>query len=502
MIKKDTVVHPFLFALYPVLSLYAYNIDRTPFYVILVPALLALTLTLILLFLSKRVVRDSAKAGIVTTIMLVFFFSYGHIFYSFLIQLHIGGLHIGRERYMFPAYIVFSASAIYAALLIMKKRQISGGTTQFLNMMAAILVLLCAVNIIKPLNTSSRGNDRNLPGSEEKMAAPESLRDIYYIVPDMYASASTLREVYGYDNSVFTEFLESRGFYIADKSRSNYPITDLSLASSLNMEYLDYLREVVGEKKEDRAVLLNKVKDNNVRRLLKSYGYRYIQFCSGYGVTEKNPYADMNYCSYGFFSEYLKVLIDTTIFSSFYGNYIEPNIIRNRVGYVYEELPRVPYIEGPKFTLVHLPVPHYPYVFGPNGEKLSPLIKTNDKGRYLDQLIYVSRTLPPIIDQILSRSKLQPIIVIQADHGPDNTGTLVSPTDDFLKERLNILNAYYLPGKAKNPLYKSISPVNSFRLIFNLYFNTDFKLLKDTSYVSKYEDLYNFRDISSEKLEY
>jgi hypothetical protein len=63
------------------------------------------------------------------------------------------------------------------------------------------------------------------------------------------------------------------------------------------------------------------------------------------------------------------------------------------------------------------------------------------------------------------------------------------------------LNAYYLPNIDADALYSSITPVNSFRLIFNLYFETDFNLLPDKSYVSNEDQLYEFSDIT-DKLKY
>ena len=45
-----------------------------------------------------------------------------------------------------------------------------------------------------------------------------------------------------------------------------------------------------------------------------------------------------------------------------------------------------------------------------------------------------------------------------------------------------ILNAYYVDNEVENQLYPSISPVNSFRLISNHYFGTNFPLLEDISY--------------------
>ena len=52
----------------------------------------------------------------------------------------------------------------------------------------------------------------------------------------------------------------------------------------------------------------------------------------------------------------------------------------------------------------------------------------------------------------------------------------------MLKERISIFNAYYLPGHALQFLYDSITPVNSFRIIFDHYFGTNLGVLEDKTY--------------------
>lgn len=61
------------------------------------------------------------------------------------------------------------------------------------------------------------------------------------------------------------------------------------------------------------------------------------------------------------------------------------------------------------------------------------------------------------------------------------------------RERLSILNAYYLPGR-ENAYYKAITPVNTFRVIFNQYFGTKLSILPDRSFFSIYSDWFNFTD--------
>jgi hypothetical protein len=89
-----------------------------------------------------------------------------------------------------------------------------------------------------------------------------------------------------------------------------------------------------------------------------------------------------------------------------------------------------------------------------------------------------------ILDQILSDSVTPPIIILQGDHGHD----LASPDD-----RMAILNAYYLPGEGESLLYPTITPVNSFRVVFDRYFGRNFGLLKDRSFFSYYQAPFEYK---------
>jgi len=53
------------------------------------------------------------------------------------------------------------------------------------------------------------------------------------------------------------------------------------------------------------------------------------------------------------------------------------------------------------------------------------------------------------------------------------------------------LNAYYLPGH-EDELSPDISPVNTFRLIFDSYFGGNYDMLPNVSYFSPVPKLYNF----------
>jgi hypothetical protein len=154
----------------------------------------------------------------------------------------------------------------------------------------------------------------------------------------------------------------------------------------------------------------------------------------------------------------------------------------NRVNYSFDTLMDLPEVAGPKFVWVHIPSPHGPYVFTADGE-LSPDQEDVPAG-YPAQVNYINQRVLIAVDEILAKSVIPPIIVIQGDHGSKETFT------DF--RRLNVLNAYHLPGEASAQLYPTITPVNTFRLIFDSYFGDDRGLLPDVSYFSPPEKDYAF----------
>jgi hypothetical protein len=97
------------------------------------------------------------------------------------------------------------------------------------------------------------------------------------------------------------------------------------------------------------------------------------------------------------------------------------------------------------------------------------------------------------VDKILAKSDRPPVIVLQSDEGPfipflhefGRAGTdWRELSDPALQTHIRILNAYYLPNAdPEQILYPSVTPVNSFRIIFDHYFGTDYGLVEDESYI-------------------
>jgi hypothetical protein len=92
------------------------------------------------------------------------------------------------------------------------------------------------------------------------------------------------------------------------------------------------------------------------------------------------------------------------------------------------------------------------------------------------------------------KSEKDPIIIIQGDHGPGAYLDWESIENSILPERFGIINAYYFPNGGEGMLYPSITPVNSFRIVLNVYFNHQFELLEDKNFFSTWARPYDFTE--------
>jgi len=498
-----------LFAIFPVVFLFSENIAEVPFSEILTLLLIALGLTLLLFLAFGLLFRNNQKTGILVSLILILFSTYGRAFDG-VEKWRIGSMVLGgRHGYLLSAWgLLFILGAYFTVKTRIRLRNL----TKIMNVAAASLIAISLLNIGTYEFKEKFFWRGDVSVGNKELHAPEpgktaGLRDIYYIILDEYAGFGTLKEVYGYDNREFAGYLVKKGFYIAYNSRSNYGMTFLSLASSLNMEYLDPVAGIVGVDSLDRRIPSDMIQNSKVSKFLRSKGYKFINFRSGWGATGRNAYADLD-VECGKLDEFQKVLIQTTILRPLEQYFVE-NESRTRILRTFSKLAEVHKIKGPKFVFAHIVCPHGPFVFGVNGEPVSgtelailSYMSVSEKP-YLDQLIAISKKAEILVDDILAGSETPPIIIVQSDHGPDSTFTDHAgdwgehPTGKNIRERFGILNAYYLPSGGKDLLYDSITPVNTFRAIFNRYFNMAEKLLPDRSFYSTYTRPYKFTDVSA-----
>ena len=518
--KSPFIIHPFLFALFPTLFLFSYNIGKIPPGAVFAPMAVIIFFSSFAFFLLYFLFMDREKAGLLVSLSLLFFFSYGHI--SKMIELAvshfvIGRFSIGINGILFPLWGTLFFIAIY---LSVKTRRNLSKTTRFLNVVGSLLIITSLVNI-----GSFAANAKGIPegagrkeGEVNVFEGREGIYpNIYFIILDGYARADVLKDMYDHDNAEFIDYLTKKGFYVTGRSAANYCQTALTLASSFNLGYLDELAEDVGIDSYDHRPLRYAINNSLLFSFLKDHGYDIAAFFTGQ-IDTVIWKADM-YITPGWIpDEFQSELINTTPIPAVLYMLKAKNqfdLHRNKLLYILDHLADTCRLTPPVFVFAHIEAPHPPFVFGREGEKIKlharfdysdgnwlirdgGFTKEEYVRAYRDQLIFINTKVKRTIDEILSRSKRPPIIILQADHGPRSMLNWEDPAKTNFKESMSILNAYYLPDDGHLYLYDEITPVNTFRIILNHYFGASYKLLEDRNFFSTAKRPYRFIDVTEE----
>ena len=534
--KKIPVLHPFLFAVYPTLFLFASNIGQISSYdVIFLPLGITLSFSLLLLCTLIFFFKDIHKAGFLVSLFLFLFFSYG-----FLRDI-LKGIFI-----FWPLVFIIGVYSTY------KIKESIPNVTRILNVIGTVLVLLPLLQIgtfeLKAIRLPiGAAREIVIKDTSKDKSQKKDLPNIFFIVLDAYARADVLQEIYHYDNSDFLEFLTQNGFFIPTQSVSNYSKTYLTLASCFNLNYLEdpkgnqtsiepqnlqpsQQNKIISlpRKQEDSKVPLGEVtidsqdlrplhslfQHSRVLSFFRKQGYSIVSLSSGKkgtGITKADIHLEGL-----ILNDFQTNLINTTPLPDLLKIFKTANLsdwYRNRILHIFETLTTICEREKPLFVFAYLMPPHPPFVFGPNGKERYFEEKINDadgnhlikKGRltreqyikgYRDQLIFVNNKMKEVITEILSKSKKPPIIVILGDHGPRSTFHWSNPDLTYMKECMTNLISYYLPHGGTSLLDDEESPINIFRVILNHYFGFNYELLENRCYFTPLKHHYRFYNVS------
>jgi hypothetical protein len=498
--------HHVLLAVFPFLFLFTHNVghsvgDRA------LGLTLAMTLSgaaaLALGWILGRCAGDARRGAALASLVALAVFTYGHV-HNLVDGVTVGGMLLGRHLILLPVWgLAFLLAGVLVARAPGDLARLTGGA----NAVAIALVLMSAFQLAAFEWRRGGLGAAGVASPVPPAAAPArgGMRpDIYYVILDGYAGARTLAELYDFDNEAFLAALRQRGFYVATDSASNYAMTFLSLASSLNMTYVHGPLDARDEARSFH-LLSSGLRDNAVLRFVRERGYQYIHFRSGVdGLTDYNPRADRN-ITCGGLSEFWMLLLQTTLFKPLearVGRVAED--ARQRILCEFDQLVEVARQPGPKLVFAHILVPHPPFLFDAEGRPVAPPVLAltgsevwKDRAGYLAQLRFTNRRLLEAIDRLREVSAAPPVIVVQGDHGPGSIPWWQGGRQ-LVRERMFILNAYQLPGRPAAPLYPTISPVNTFRLIFNEYFDARLPLLPDEPFFSNGQTPYAFENVSGQ----
>lgn len=506
---------PFLLSIQPVLHLFSINAAELHVSEILRSLFASFLLGVVVLYLAYLFLRDWRRASLIASLFLFLFFLFGDL--AARVSTNIG---LGPARTNLVTLVLVAIPLLAWIWLVRNRIKEIASINLYFNLLAVIFFLNSGVRMGNELLENGISL---FPAPSEQVTivkSGEDRPDIYYIILDGYGRQDILQALYEFDNSSFLDGLAARGFYIAEESSSNYIQTMLSLGSSLNMDYLQTLKKD-GTRIETRGDLIDLVENNNVRHLLAGYGYQLISFHNEYKATI--PSAEIYYddSQTGLYpvTAFESILIDHSMarilvhIPAFNKALIDMpyDTHRRQILSALEILQHVPSLDGNHFVYAHIIAPHPPFVFDEDGKVVAQdmpftlndanyYIRDHSQRKYIAgyrrQIQYVNTLVLETIDAILARSTTPPIIILQSDHGPGAHLHWGSLEQTIPAERFGILNAYYFPDQDYESLYPSISPVNSFRVLFNQFFGADYALVPDRHYYSSWSFPFDFLEVT------
>ena len=513
--RTRPVLYPILLAVFPVLSLYAQNGAELRIVADLLPALAVVAVAAVAVFgLTWAVLRNAHRAGLVTTLLILLFATAeGAPGWADGILSALSEYWVRSDVHTPPVLVLLVEGGVVAALSTLAIRKVGSPRewTRYLNGFAIILLILPIARLTTSPTAPAEGASTAFPDLAS-LPPTERRPDIYYIIMDGFARGDILRETFGYDLEPFLRRLEARGFVVSRNSTSNYCQTPLSLSSSLNGTHLPPSSpNLFPEPRPDPAWF----RKNAVVRALRPLGYRFVSFASGFDFTEY-PENDLYLSPFPYIRAFHQLLLEATparrLIPSLLGedSYTQT---RERTNYLFDRLPEVAKLPGPKFTFAHILGPHPPFVFGADGSDASLhekqyRLSDGDVYRYFyggpstyipgyrNEVTYLVARVDAMIDQILANSAEPPIILLQSDHGSGLNLDMHSVQKTDHRERMSIMNAYFLPGGGRVGLTDAITPVNAFRVILNNEFGAHLDLLPDENYYSTWDHPFEFISVT------
>jgi hypothetical protein len=514
--KRVLIFHPLLFAVFLVVGVYSQNASQVPIDWLFRPLFALILIAIIVFLFFWKIFKDPEYSGYATTVFLFWLFT-GHVYRLLLDASPFWRTPVGG----IGAIFLFSIPlGLLASRLVWKRLTNPRAITTFLNVVSVFLIIMpvwVTISTLHKANSQIRTLRERQPQVEVPLAdSAQPTPDIYLIIVDGYGRADLLGDLYGFDNSPFLSFLTEKGFYVTDRATSNYPQTELSLSSSLNLNYLDEYVDGFGNT-SDRGPLRELLQHTTMRRLLEDQGYQFVALPSATlfaQIRDADIYFSLTSSNV---NEFEGLLLSSTVAGvavDAFGVDLPVQsyeLHRRYILYALDKLMGVPELPGPKFVFAHILSPHPPFIFGREGEfiiperpystwdaSLFPGTQAEYQEGYIDQMIFLNRQLVEVITGILEKSSTPPIIILQGDHGPGLYYNTIELDTTCLYERYSILSAYYFPDGDYQSLYPSITPVNTFRVILNQYFGGDMELLEDRNYFAGWLAPYLFTDVTEQ----
>jgi len=469
IIGKEIILHPLNIILLFIINTSAQKIKvglSTGFLDPAITFLIILSISLIVFFIIRRFIKDPVKVALLLSCILLvtlFFRDIVELIIYFGISETIG--FIGE---LFIAIIFALIISFALTKWLLKTKHSLSNLNSYLNLLTTIFLTIeiigCSFSEVSKIDLKERVELKIISNDTTKKP------DVYYILLDGYTGFRGLEKLWKFDNKELKEFLTDNNFFFAQNGRSIYNVTNYSMASIFNMTELIFNRDELYAK-GNYLSLAHFIKYNAVVKYFYQAGYDFVNL-SFWDILDKNKYYEDIY-----FLRRGNIYQARTLYGHLYEIYNEKFAdmaeINPEIFYQLKNMSAALYYK-PKFIYAHIMMPHPPYYFDGGGHRtdFSYANDGKDKNKYLEQLKYTNKLLMNTISSILNSAQQPPIIIVQSDHGFRSYEG--NDKDDI---EYSVLNCFYFPDKDYSLLNDSLKTINTFRIIFNKYFNQNLKLI-------------------------
>jgi len=476
------VLHPILLVVFFIVLKYNDNQDELIINDLIYVFSIILPITIVFTLIMKFLIKNTTKSILISSFTILVFFVYIPI-HNLLYEFQISNIEIGKHIILLPLITTASFIIIYA-IIKSKKNFEKFLTISYVVILALIIFNASEIMIYSDLHSYTVNDDLLLDFTVRE----SEFRDVYYIMLDAYSGTDALQKYLNYDNSEFDNSLESLGFFIPEKSFSNYSPTRMSSPSLLNMDYIniDYDQTDLA----NSLILEDMISNNLVRKIFEKNGYETISFYNELNLIS-NPDTSNQLCNNAIgqhqFMSFILIQTPIVIFQNYVDKYNYKEYGANRLC-IFNE---IPYLDekysSPLFVFAHVMLPHHPYIFQSDGTLISDTenFELQNETAYLSQLQFTNSKVLDVVKKLLAKEP-QPIIVIQSDHGfRFNHDEITSDDYASIERSFSNFSAYYFPDNTLTNNDQVHTLVNSFRILFNYNFGTDYELLENKIFITK-----------------
>ena len=412
-----------------------------------------------------------------------------------------------RAAWLITVYLMASAGVVTLVWKFPGDLQVA---TRSLNWFALILLALYGAVLIVNRAPAPVIAPRALTIAASTQATPAAeLPDIYVIALDGYARSDTLRSAYAYNNLPFEQEMRGLGFQFVEHCVANYPQAVLSLAATLNM---DYLANLLPESEREQAGMRHVFAlyhENRLFQVMRDHGYQILSFSPGLESLEPRSESVQRLAPEQALGEFEMVLFDRTFASRvmqayYFLRYKNPaywryDFRRERILYAFDEMGRLAQqgAPSPRVIFANLLLPEPPYLFTRDGGMAQPFgpgslpvdksfrgMESEYQAAYLDQLHFTNKKIAETARKIVETSKRPAVVLVMSSRGAPPT---LERQSGATEERFSNLLAVRFPTPSEAPdtaFYDTVSLVNVFRLTLNRVLGAQLPLLADETYVS------------------